>query len=372
MEPKATAAVEATKKINFFNLTRLQLEAELMGSGKERFRATQLFQWVYKKGITDVGQMSNLSKEFRTQIQHKFDFHLPTVAKSVVSRDETRKLLVNVGEGKTVETVMIPSEDRMTLCVSSEIGCNMACQFCFTGKQKLQRRLEAFEIVAQFLRAKGELEAQNPQTHKLTNIVFMGMGEPLDNLPGVFDAISIICDDHGLNFSKKKITVSTSGLVPQIPEVSKAGVRLAVSLNASSDEMRDIIMPINKRYPLKELMKACHEYYLETKDRITFEYVILKGVNDTLEDARKVHQIVKGVPCKLNLIPFNEHEGSEFVRPEMSAVLKFQNELIRLGHSVFIRRTMGRDIYAACGQLRSKFENHPGWRKELAADAVLQ
>ncbi|MGE3974426.1 MAG: 23S rRNA (adenine(2503)-C(2))-methyltransferase RlmN [Bdellovibrionales bacterium] len=362
LELQTPVTEQAPQKINFYNRTRAQLEKELMGAGKERFRAAQLFSWVYRKGITDIDQMTNLSKEFREQLKIKFDFNLPSVANSVASRDHTRKLLINVGEGKTVESVMIPSEDRMTLCVSSEIGCNMACQFCFTGKQKLQRRLDVFEIVGQFMRAQAEL----PETHKLTNIVFMGMGEPLDNLAGVFGAIDVICDDHGLNFSRKKITVSTSGLVPQIPEVAKAGVRLAVSLNASSDEMRDIIMPINKRYPLKELMQACKEYYDETKDRITFEYVLLKGVNDTLEDARRVNQIVRGVPCKLNLIPFNEHEGSEFVRPEMSAVLKFQNELIRLGHSVFIRRTMGRDIYAACGQLRSKFENHPSWRKETS------
>jgi len=238
----------------------------------------------------------------------------------------------------------------------------MACRFCFTGKQKLQRRLNTSEIVGQFIQASRSL----PEGQRLSNIVFMGMGEPLDNLDAVLPAIDVICDEQGLNFSRKKITVSTSGLVPLIPEVARAGVRLAVSLNASSDEMRNVVMPINKRYPLSQLIQACKDFTDETGDRVTFEYVLLKGVNDTLEDAKKVHEIVKSVPFKINLIPFNEHEGSEYKRPERDSVLLFQRELIRRNYSVFIRRTMGRDIYAACGQLRSKYEGHPGWRKPNA------
>jgi len=350
--------VDQQAPYNFYNYTRAQLMELLSGLGKERFRAEQLFTWVYRRGVTDFDQMTNLSKTFREELKSKFIFHLPPIVTAAKSRDTTQKLLVDVGQQKTVECVLIPAEDRMTLCVSSEIGCNMACQFCFTGKQKLQRRLGVADIVGQFLQANSQLVGEQ----KITNIVFMGMGEPLDNLEGVFGAIDVLCDGAGINLSRKKITVSTSGLVPQIKHVAEAGVRLAVSLNASSDELRDIIMPINKKYPLKELMAACAEFTQETRDRITFEYVLLKGVNDSLEDAVRVHNIVKSVPNKVNLIPFNEHEGSEFQRPEVSTVLKFQNELIRRGHSVFIRRTMGRDIYAACGQLRSKFEGHPGWR----------
>lgn len=334
------------------------LETLFTGDGKERFRAQQLYQWVYRKGVTDLAEMSNLSKDFRLEMAGKFSFDLPPIATRADSNDGTKKLLLDVGGGKTIETVLIPAEDRLTLCVSSEIGCNMACQFCFTGKQKLQRRLDAHEIVGQFLRASSVVD----EGQRITNIVFMGMGEPLDNLTGVFGAIEVLCDDHGINFSKKKITVSTSGLVPQIPRVAQSGVRLAVSLNASHDEMRDIIMPINKKYPIKMLMEACKEYVAETRDRVTFEYVLLKGVNDTPSDARRVAEIVKGVPCKINLIPFNEHDGSGFTRPSVETVLAFQKVLMSRGLSVFIRRTMGRDISAACGQLRSKFEGHPTWK----------
>jgi 23S rRNA (adenine2503-C2)-methyltransferase len=355
--------VQETAKLNFYNYSLKQLEQVLMGLGKEKFRAQQLFAWVYRRGITDFQQMTNLSKAFREEVEKTFEFHLPKVVTNLLSTDGTRKMLIDVGSGKTVECVVIPgNEGRLTLCVSSEVGCNMACRFCFTGKQKLQRRLTTFEIVGQFIQASRSL----PEGQRLTNIVFMGMGEPLDNVEAVFPAIDIICEDQGLNFSRKKITVSTSGLVPLIPEIARAGVRLAVSLNASSDEMRDYVMPVNRRYPLAQLIQACREFVNETGDRVTFEYVLLKGINDTVEDARRVHEIVKSVPCKINLIPFNEHEGSEYKRPERDSVLIFQQELIKRQHSVFIRRTMGRDIYAACGQLRSKFEGHPGWRKSNA------
>lgn len=347
-------------KISFYDVTRKDLELMFAGSGKEKYRAGQVFTWVYRQGVTDIEQMTNLSKDFRRELSEKFDFDLPKLALEATSKDTTKKVLIDVGGGKTVESVLIPAEDRLTLCVSSEVGCNMACKFCFTGKQKLQRRLTPKEIVGQFLRAQ---EVAVKEGKRITNIVFMGMGEPLDNPDAVFKAIDIICDNFGINLSRKKITVSTSGLVPQIPLVLESGVRLAVSLNASNDEIRDDIMPINKKYPLNELMDACREYAHQSGDRVTFEYVLLKGVNDTLEDAKRVHKLVKNVPSKLNLIPFNEHEGADYTRPEVSAVLAFQNELIRLGHTVFIRRTMGRDIYAACGQLRSKFEGHPGWKK---------
>ena len=350
---------EKSQKINFYDVTRSELEQMFADGGKEKYRAGQVFTWVYRQGVTDLDKMTNLSKSFRQELTEKFDFTLPKLALEATSKDTTKKVLIDVGDGKTVESVLIPAEDRLTLCVSSEVGCNMACKFCFTGKQKLNRRLTPKEIVGQFLRAQ---EVASREEKRISNIVFMGMGEPLDNPDHVFRAIDIICDDYGINLSRKKITVSTSGLVPQIPLVAEAGVRLAVSLNASNDEIRDDIMPINKKYPLETLMDSCREYAHQSGDRVTFEYVLLKGVNDTLEDAKRVHKLIKTVPSKVNLIPFNEHEGSEFVRPEVHSVLAFQNELIRLGHTVFIRRTMGRDIYAACGQLRSKFEGHPGWK----------
>lgn len=339
---------------NFYSLNLPDLEALFKAHGKEKFRAQQLFKWVYEKRVTDLEQMTNLSKDFRKELAQYVEFSMPTIVQHLKSVDGTQKFLFDIGDFKTVEAVLIPSEDRMTLCLSSEVGCNMACKFCFTGKQKLQRRLTSNEIVGQFMRAQDVLGEQ-----KITNIVFMGMGEPLDNSDEVFKAIEIIHSPWGMNFSRRRVTVSTSGIVPEMWKIAHHKVRLAVSLNGYDDESRSQIMPINKKYPLKELMKACHDYIDATKDRVTFEYVLLKGITDQLEHARKLVQLTKSIPCKINIIPFNEHPGSGFERPSDNQILKFQNELMGLGAHVLLRRTMGRDIFAACGQLRSEFESHP-------------
>ena len=353
--------------VNFFDLSLKDLQSLIAGQGKEKFRAEQLYRWVYKSGVQDFDQMTNLGKEFRTELASKFKFLLPIVQKQLDSVDGTRKLLVDVSpwmnQGsseraaslQTVEAVLIPSDDRLTLCVSSEVGCAMGCKFCFTGKQGLIRRMNASEIVGQFILAQKSLT----EGQRITNIVFMGMGEPMDNEVNVFKAIDILCDPMGMNFSRRKITISTSGIVPNIKLIAENRVRLAVSLNATTDEIRDHVMPINKKWNLAELMKACREYYSLTKERITFEYVLLKDVNDSLEDARRIVRLTKGIPCKINLIPFNEHPGSGFNRPGSREVGTFQHVLIQLGMHVLVRKTMGRDIYAACGQLRSAFENHP-------------
>jgi len=341
---------------NFYDYSMRELEGFFAGKGKERYRAQQVFKWVYEKKVTDPEKMSNLSKEFRAELPRLFRFELPKKVSELKSRDGTRKFLFDVGDGMTVESVLIPNEDRLTLCVSSEVGCNMACQFCFTGKQKLKKRLSAGQIVGQFIQAQ---ESLSQDGLRITNIVFMGMGEPLDNPDAVFASIEILTNDWGINFSKKKITVSTSGLVPLMPLIAQAGVRLAVSLNAPNDQVRDFVMPINKKWPLKDLLKACEEYYDHTRDRITFEYVLLKGVTDSLAQAREVWDLVKHIPCKINIIPFNEHPGSGFERPSDESVRRFQNELIRLGAHVLLRKTMGRDIFAACGQLTSMYEGRP-------------
>lgn len=341
--------------VNFYDLTLGQLKEHLTGLGKEGFRAQQLHKWVYEQEVTDFEQMSNLSKKFRSELPQLFYFELPKVLQVFRSQDGTIKLLIEVGENETVEAVLIPAEDRMTLCVSSEVGCNMACRFCFTGKRKLKRRLTTSQIVGQFLQARKAL----PAGKKITNIVFMGMGEPLDNPEAVFSAIEILKAENGINFSRKKITVSTSGLIDRIPDVAHAGVRLAVSLNGSNNQVRTEVMPINQRYPIEQLLQACEEYYAETKDRITFEYVLLEGVTDAIEQARELYHLTKNIPCKINLIPFNEHPGSGFYRPAQETVSRFKNELIRLGAHVLVRKTKGRDIYAACGQLTSKFQEHP-------------
>ncbi len=340
--------------LDFYSYPLPKLQQVLLGMGKEKFRAQQLFRWVYEKDVTNPEQMTNLSKDFRHGLWDRFSFQLPEMVDRRISVDGTRKYLFDIGQGQTVEAVMIPSEGRMTLCLSSEVGCNLACKFCFTGKQKLKRRLTAGEIVGQFLQVKkdmGEL--------RISNIVFMGMGEPLDNTEAVFDAIDIFKSDYGLNISRKKITVSTSGLVPQIPLITQSGTRLAVSLNAPNDEVRNEIMPINKKYPLSQLIEASRTHAEKSGDRVTFEYVMLKDVTDHLDHAKQVAKLLRSVPCKVNLIPFNEHPDSGYQRPPRNRIFNFQRFLLDKGFHVTIRKTMGRDIFAACGQLTSLYKGHP-------------
>lgn len=341
---------------NFFGLTLPQLKEYLQELGKEKFRAQQLYRWVYEHGVTDIDQMTNLSKKFREELPKYLSFELPEVVEKLDSVDGTRKMLVDVGDGMTVETVLIPAEDRLTICLSSEVGCNMACRFCYTGKQKLKKRLSTEQIVGQFVQAHKSLEGED---RRISNIVFMGMGEPLDNCEAVFGAIDVVCEDYGFNLSRKRVTVSTSGIVPEMHRIWEAKVRIAVSLNAAYDEIRNEVMPINRRWPLEVLLERCLEYTRQTKDTVTFEYVLLKDVTDDLEDAKKLLKLVKGIPCKINLIPFNEHPGSEYKRPKKQRVIRFQKELMDGGLQTHVRRTMGRDIYAACGQLTSKFEGRP-------------
>jgi len=365
------------QKARFFDQTLTDLGQALKGLGKEGFRAQQLFRWIYGQNVQDFEQMTNLSKDFRSELPKLFDFALPEVIKVHRSVDGTTKLLFNVGAGKSVEAVLIPSKGRLTICLSSEVGCNMACKFCYTGKQKLQRKLETWEIVGQFVQASrylvsshvarvsaaepagvfasaagpSRLGGGDPGPERITNVVFMGMGEPLDNTEAVFRSIDIFQSEWGFNLSRKRITVSTSGIVPMMPLVTEAGVRLAVSLNGVNDGIRSEIMPINKRWNLEELLEACREHCRQSNDKVTFEYVLLKGVTDSLADAKALYHLTKNVPCKINIIPFNEHPDSGFQRPAEKDIVNFQNELIRLGAHVLRRKTMGRDIYAACGQL---------------------
>ncbi len=342
--------------VNFYALTLEDLKELFKKFGKEQFRAQQIYKWVYEKRTTDPEQMTNLSKDFRADLPSFLSFELPAVLQHLKSVDGTQKFLFDVKDGKTVEAVLIPTDDRLTLCISSEIGCNMACKFCYTGKQKLQRRLSTEEIVGQFMQVNDRLE----EGQRISNIVFMGMGEPLDNSEAVFKSIEVLHSPWGMNVSRKRVTVSTSGIIPEMWRISAAKVRLAVSLNAPNDEIRSEVMPINKKYPLKELLDECRRYYKETKDRITFEYVLLKGITDQVEHARMVYKLTRDIPCKINIIPFNEHPGSGYERPSDEQVGLFQKELMNAGAHVLLRRTMGRDIFAACGQLRSAFENHPG------------
>ncbi len=352
----ATTSSEVVKK-NFYSFTLENLEGFLKQYGKEKFRAQQIFKWVYESRVTDFDQMLNLSKDLRAELKNLITFDLPPVLKHLVSVDGTQKFLFDVRDGNSIEAVVIPSDDRLTLCVSSEIGCNMACQFCFTGKQKLKRRLDVEEIVGQFMIVQDSLAKSGK---KLSNIVFMGMGEPLDNPEAVFGAIDVIHSPWGVNLSRKKITVSTSGLIPEMYRVAEAKVRLAVSLNGYNDEVRSQVMPINKKYPLKDLLEECKRYYRATGEKITMEYVLLKGITDQPEHAKELVKLLKNVPCKINLIPFNEHPGSGFERPSDETVQAFHTLTMNLGAQVLLRRTMGRDIFAACGQLATKVKiEHP-------------
>lgn len=340
--------------VNFYSLTLEDLKDYLKGHGKEQFRAQQIFKWVYEQRVTDPEQMSNLSKNFRADLPNLLSFELPPVLKHLKSVDGTQKFLFDMKDGNSVEAVVIPSDGRLTLCISSEIGCNIACKFCFTGKQKLKRRLRTEEIVGQFMRVQDSLGEE-----RISNVVYMGMGEPLDNPEPVFKTIEVLRSPWGINLSRRKITVSTSGIVPEMWRVTAAEVRLAVSLNGPSDEIRTQVMPINRKYPLKDLFAACKTHAEKTGDKITFEYVLLKGITDQLEHARMLHKLVHGIPCKVNIIPFNEHPGSGFERPADSQIEMFHQELIRLGTHVLLRRTMGRDIFAACGQLTSAKPDKP-------------
>ena len=366
---------------HILSLSLKDLSDLLKGLGKESYRAQQIFKWIYQKHVLDLDNMTNLSKSFRSEVSNLLDFQLPQVLHRSKSQDGTEKFLISAGDNKSIETVLIPSEDRLTLCLSSEVGCNLGCRFCFTAKQKLLKRLSVEEIVAQYLlvslslltpskddhfsysdKEVGQIEKQN---RKITNIVFMGMGEPLDNLEAVCKSVEVLTSDWGFNVSKKRITVSTSGLVPHIPRIAQLGVRLAVSLNATTEDVRSKIMPINRKYSMAQLLEACKEYTQATKDKVTFEYVLLKGVTDSLEDAIRLRKLTKNIPCKINIIPFNEHPQSGFERPSDTAILNFQRKLIELGAHVLLRKTMGRDIYAACGQLQGRLQKTTDLRLTL-------
>ena len=332
----------------FFDISKADLETFVKEKGHPAFRARQLFQWVYSHGVLDFAQMTNLSEGFKAEAAEWFDYSLPKVVKRLESKDTTIKLLIELRNGKRVEMVIIPAGERRTLCVSSEVGCNLACKFCFTGTQKLQYRLSSGEIIAQLILARAELDEE---ARPVSNIVFMGMGEPLDNDEAVFAAIDVFTDPIGFGLGKKRVTVSTSGIVPKMHKVADAGVGLAVSLNGSSDEIRSKIMPVNKRWPIDQLMDACQDYIAKTNNRVTFEYVLLKGVTDSLEDAERLSRLVRGISSKINIIPFNPFPGSQFLRPSEGEVQRFHRELTVRGVLNFRRKTMGDDVLAACGQL---------------------
>jgi 23S rRNA (adenine2503-C2)-methyltransferase len=362
----APAAVAPASPVNLAGLTRGKLQAVLAESGaapadKARMRANQIWRWVQHFGVTDFARMTDVSKETRALLEERFVLDRPEIVERQVSRDGTRKWLIRFGPGIEAESVFIPGVGRAgALCVSSQVGCTLNCTFCHTGTQPLVRNLSAAEIVAQVQVCRDDLgEWPSPkEDRQLSNVVFMGMGEPLYNLDNVAEAMDIISDNEGIALSRRRITVSTSGVVPELTRLGEmTQAMLAVSLHAANDALRDELVPLNKRYPIAELLAGVRAYPgLSNARRVTFEYVMLKGVNDSPADARALVQLLQGIPAKINLIPFNPWPGSPYVCSDWKAIEIFAAIINRAGYASPIRTPRGRDILAACGQLKSESE----------------
>ena len=345
---------------NLVGLSRNDLKATLTEAGLEPFRAQQVWHWIYWHGITDFGRMSNIAKKTRDRLAELFVIERPEIATEQRSVDGTRKWLLRFADGNEAETVNIPEEDRGSVCISSQVGCTLTCSFCHTGTQPLVRNLAPEEIVGQFMVARdsyGEWPTPTADAQRmLSNIVMMGMGEPLYNFDNVVTALKIVMDDQGIALSRRRITLSTSGVVPMIPRIGEAlDVNLAVSLHAVNDEVRDTLVPINRKWPIAELLKACEAYPgAKNSRRITFEYAMLKGVNDSDADARELVRILKPIHAKVNLIPFNPWPGAPYECSSNNRIHRFAEIVNDGGLSAPVRTPRGRDIAAACGQLKSQ------------------
>ena len=370
--------------INIVGLTREGLRAALIAAGtpekQANMRVGQIWQWIYAKGVRDFSAMTNLAKSYRADLAERFVIAVPEVVSRIVSTDGTRKYLVRIAGGHEVEVVYIPEADRGTLCVSSQVGCTLTCSFCHTGTQKLVRNLTAGEIVGQIMVARDDLgewpelgRAPKNETRLLSNVVLMGMGEPLYNFENVRDAMKIAMDNEGISLSRRRITLSTSGVVPEIARTAtEIGCMLAISFHATTDAVRDRLVPINKRWPLADLLDALRAYpKASNSERITFEYVMLKGVNDSDEDARRLVKLIKGIPAKINLIPFNEWPGAPYERSDWERIEHFADIIYKAGYASPIRTPRGEDIMAACGQLKSATERARKSRAQIASEAGL-
>jgi 23S rRNA (adenine2503-C2)-methyltransferase len=370
-----------SNKDSLAGLSRREIASALLQHGiaerEIRMRVNQLWHWIYYRGVTDFDQMLNISKTLRQSLSEAYNLRLPEIVEEQVSTDGTRKWLLRLpptndqNKGAEIECVYIPESDRGTLCVSSQVGCTLTCSFCHTGTQKLVRNLSTSEIVGQLLVARHRLgdfpEGVRPDNgmvpsgegvRAISNVVFMGMGEPLYNLKNVSEAVDIMADGEGLSLSKRRITVSTSGVVPEIEKLGEqCSPMLAISLHAVNDELRNKLVPLNKKYPIKDLLFACQNYPgVSNARRITFEYVMLKNINDTPEDARELVRLLKGIPAKINLIPFNPWPSAPYECSDWSTIEQFSDIVFNAGYASPVRTPRGRDIYAACGQLKSETE----------------
>ena len=353
----------AGDRVNLLGLPRAELEAFVAARfGAKPFRARQLMKWIYRRGAADFSQMTDLAKDFRAELEGGAKISVPQIVTSQISSDGTRKWMLRMDEVQGIETVFIPEPGRGTLCISSQVGCAMDCSFCATAQQGFNRNLSVAEIVGQVWLARHELAAAaaagdpSAEGRNITNIVFMGMGEPLANYRNVLPAMRIFLDDLGYDLSRRRVTLSTSGLVPQIYKLAEeCNVALAVSLHAPTDELRNELVPINRKHPIQELLAACWHYIEKQNGRsVTFEYVMLDGINDRAEHARELARLLRGRPAKLNLIPFNPFPGTSYRRSTDSAIIRFRDLLNEAGVIATIRRTRGDDIDAACGQLAGR------------------
>ena len=365
-ENKEVSLVGLTKKEIKDSLGKLDIPDQQLN-----MRVNQIWGWVYNKGINSIDEMTTLSLDLREELKKYHNLERPQISDEQISKDGTKKWLLKFNDGSEVETVFIPDDERGTLCVSSQVGCTLNCTFCHTGTQRLVRNLTSQEIVSQIIIAKDSLSEWGQEPRQITNIVMMGMGEPLYNFESVRDGILTMSDDAGLSISKRKITLSTSGIVPKIKMAGdEIGSMLAISLHATNNDLRNEIVTINKKYPIEELLEACRDYPgLSNSKRITFEYVMLKGVNDSEAEARDLVKLISGIPAKINLIPFNSWPGSSYECSDWEQIEKFGDIVNRGGYASPIRTPRGEDISAACGQLKSdtkKVRASEKYKKELA------
>lgn len=349
------------EKTNLLGLPKAKLEAFFESLGEKKFRATQILKWMHQHGVDDFDQMTNVSKALREKLKEVAEIRGPEVVYDETSKDGTRKWVMRMDSGNSVETVLIPDGERGTLCVSSQIGCSLDCTFCSTGKRGFNRNLSAAEIIGQvWVARRSFMPFESAGERPITNVVMMGMGEPLLNFDNVVDAMNLMMEDLAYGLSKRRVTLSTSGVVPALDRLGElTDVSLAISLHAPNDELRNKLVPLNKKYPIAELLAATRRYLarLPDKRKVTIEYTVIAGVNDHLEHAHELTRLLKGLPCKINLIPFNPFPESDFKRPKSMATRRFQGILNEAGYVTTVRTTRGDDIDAACGQLVGQFED---------------